>query len=135
MEPISEIELKKIVDGVVLRFYQRCLQDFLIGYYFQGKSDFFTKNIPRLQSFWFRDLAKSLGLNYAKQEFAIENLQLLRPHLPLNLKRGEIGRWSLLFQETLTDFPALPKSVLFVWKERIEFYRNLFLKRIKTTHQ
>ena len=137
MEPIKELELKKLVDLVVINFYERCLNDFLIGYYFQAKSDFFSKNIPHLQSFWFRDLAKSLGLQYTKQEFSMENRQLIRPHLPLNLKHGEIGRWSILFQQTLANFPELPKSVSVTWRARIDFYRNLFWDRIsvKTTHR
>jgi len=119
--------MEPIIDQIVLSFYQKCQNDFLIGYLFQQKQNFFSHTVLRLQYFWKRDLYKCLGLSYLVKDHI--NLNLYGSHMSFHLKKGEIGRWAVLFIETINENPQMPKILSDLWKRRIIIFRNLFWKR------
>lgn len=58
---------------------------------------------------------------------------LLFTHMQLGIKRGELGRWVLLFLKTLdeleNEMPEL-REISTQWKKRIQFFNEHFQKRL-----
>lgn len=109
---------------VVHAFYEKAKTDVLIGYHFQVIKDF-DEHIPRIASFWDIQL---LGSTHRplKGPFDVMNI-----HLAMGIKRGELGRWMVLFHKTLNeelkahpDFFELTET----WKVRLKFFEGVFLR-------
>jgi len=100
---------------VVTRFYDKARTDVLIGYHFHIIEDFDT-HIPRIAAFWEIQL---LG----KTNRVTSGFDILKVHSPLGIKRGELGRWLVLFRKTLQENPG-PLNEL--WEERLKFFENNF---------
>jgi truncated hemoglobin YjbI len=109
---------------VVESFYLKAKTDILIGYHFRIISDF-DEHIPRIAAFWDLQL---LGKTSQKisPPFDVMNL-----HLALGIKRGEIGRWLVLFRKTLeeetTAHPEM-ESLKHSWEEKLLQFEGIFLR-------
>lgn len=109
---------------VVDAFYQKAKTDVLIGYQFRIITDF-DSHIPRIASFWDLQLLGSTDRKISPS-FDVMNL-----HLPLNIKRGELGRWLVLFKKTLEEkteeFPEF-LDLKELWLLRLTFFEGVFLR-------
>ncbi len=104
----------------VTRFYDKAKTDILIGYHFRNIHDF-DEHIPRIAAFWDMQLLQKTERPYGKP------FDVMAAHVPLGIKRGELGRWLLLFKKTLdetSDFPELKAK----WLERLNFFEGVFLR-------
>ncbi len=112
--------IRRVIDS----FYDRARSDILIGYHFRNINDFGT-HIPRIASFWDLQL---LG----KTEREISSpFDVMKAHLPLGIKRGELGRWLLLFRKTLKEeIEAHPQMQRLgeEWERKLAFFEGNFLR-------
>jgi truncated hemoglobin YjbI len=109
---------------VVNAFYAKAKSDILIGYHFRNVEDFDT-HIPRIATFWEMQL-----LGKASRELNAP-FDVMKAHIPLGIKRGELGRWLLLFRKTLDEEMAShPEMDLLKkeWDRRIEIFEGVFLR-------
>jgi hemoglobin len=109
---------------VVEAFYQKAKNDILIGYHFRIIENFET-HIPRIAAFWEMQL---LGSPLKPQT---EPFDLMKVHIPLQIKRGELGRWLLLFRKTLEEQTSKhPEQAEFkeLWLIRLNFFEGVFLR-------
>ena len=107
---------------VVQSFYEKAKTDILIGYHFRNIQDF-EEHIPRIASFWDLQL---LG----KTERQISHpFDVMNLHLKLGIKRGELGRWLVLFRKTLDEevfeFPEM-KSLKENWEDKLVTFEGIF---------
>jgi hemoglobin len=109
---------------VVSSFYAKAKIDVLIGYHFWVIQDF-DEHIPRIAAFWEIQLLGSTDRTLT-HSFDVRNI-----HLPMGIKRGELGRWLVLFHKTLDEevqahqeFSHLAK----IWRERLKFFEGAFLR-------
>jgi len=127
--------MRDLIYIVVDAFYKKAVYDVLIGYHFEKfrDPDVLEHHLQRLASFWELQLTGKSTVPLEK------GFQLLFTHFQLGLKRGELGRWIMLFHQTLdelqTDFDknATPKeaaemrSFIEEWKTRITFFEERFV--------
>jgi truncated hemoglobin YjbI len=105
---------------VVNEFYAKAKNDILIGYHFRIISDF-ESHIPRIAAFW------ELQLLGSTQRTLNSPFDLMKVHTPLHLKRGELGRWVLLFKKTLDEQEAPEFMELKTkWLEKLDFFAGIF---------
>ncbi|MBC74748.1 MAG: hypothetical protein CME64_01915 [Halobacteriovoraceae bacterium] len=119
------IEFQTILE-VVTDFYSKATFDFLIGYQFRKIEDF-DSHLPRIASFW------ELQLNGKITNREHLPFKLIEVHSPLKIKRGELGRWVTLFQETLessVNKGLITKDQSEVWMEKIKFFENKLYQRL-----
>jgi truncated hemoglobin YjbI len=112
------------IHHVVKAFYDKAKNDVLIGYHFRV-IDNFDEHIPRIASFWDIQLLGSTNRELN------EPFDVLKAHLPLGIKRGELGRWLVLFRQTLKEqtqthpeFEKLSEN----WNEKLIFFEGVFLR-------
>ena len=110
----------EIISQVVHEFYAKAKTDFMIGYHFRVIDDFDT-HIPRIITFW------EIQLLGEKPKVEIPPFDLINIHRPLNIKKGELGRWVSLFQETLNNV-SKDQDLNNKWNEKVEFFRDRMLK-------
>jgi truncated hemoglobin YjbI len=120
--------MRELIYTVVDEFYKKATNDILIGYHFKKFQDpeVLSLHLERITSFWELQLTgnTSVPLN--------EGFKLLYTHFGLNLRRGELGRWIVLFHQTLDhleseiDHPNI-KLLNQTWKERIKIFEEKFL--------
>lgn len=121
--------MRDLIYAVVESFYQKAMSDVLIGYHFYqfGKAEVLEPHLQRITSFWEMQLT---GTTTVPLEGPFH---LLYTHLQLNLKRGELGRWIVLFHQTLDalevevkdEFPQVTELNI-LWKERIALFEQRF---------
>ncbi len=109
---------------VVTRFYDKAKTDILIGYHFRIVQDFET-HIPRIAAFWEMQL-----LGSTERDFG-EPFDVMKVHTPMGIKRGEVGRWLVLFKKTLDEevqkrpeFSSMKEK----WLKRLDFFEGVFLR-------
>lgn len=105
---------------VVSSFYDKAKTDVLIGYHFRNIKDF-DEHIPRIASFWELQLLASTSRKVDPP------FDVMKAHLPLGIKRGELGRWLVLFRATLNEdeeFNELKKQ----WLDKLTFFEGIFLR-------
>jgi hypothetical protein len=107
---------------VVNSFYTKAKTDILIGYHFRNIEDFET-HIPRIASFWEMQLlgkpSRDIGPPF----------DVIKVHIPLGIKRGELGRWLLLFRKTLDEEIHLQPEMDLLkreWERRLEIFEGIF---------
>lgn len=127
-------ENKNYILETVTAFYARAVTDFLIGYHFrkiattQGSHplkppiEAFAEHIPRIALFWRMQL---LGEKKPDHEEAFDLIDI---HRKLSVRQGEIGRWILLFKETLED--EKDHSLKKVWLEKINHFEKIFREKL-----
>ena len=110
----------KEIQTIVVAFYQKAVNDIIIGYHFNHIKDF-SLHIPRIINFWKLQL---LGISLPREEAPFHLIQV---HALLKIKPGEVGRWALLFQETLEEYP-LKEISSEQWKQKILYFSKVFLE-------
>jgi hypothetical protein len=73
-----------------------------------------------------------MQLTGSTQEKMDRPFHLLFTHLQLKIKRGELGRWIILFHQTLDSFEVNSthpdiKILSALWKQKIEFFEQRFI--------
>lgn len=110
--------------AVVDSFYQKAKNDVLIGYHFRVIKDF-DEHIPRIASFW------DLQLLGKTERTLTHPFDVAKLHLALSIKKGEVGRWLVLFRKTLEDMteshPEM-KDLAKEWRNKLNFFEALFLR-------
>ena len=127
--------MRELIHIVVETFYQKALSDVLLGYHFARFSDkeVLAHHLERITTFWEMQLTGAVTQPLQGRQF-----QLLFTHLQLNIKRGELGRWIVLFQQTLDELEEQfqkeasleeleeIKKITHEWKKRIAFFEERF---------
>ncbi len=110
------MKTESLIQLVVERFYEKAKEDILLGYQFAKIKDFDT-HIPRIISFWEIQLLGKTDRPIAAP------FDLLNAHHPLNIHRGELDRWVVLFKKTLEEC-QVNEDLQTEWIRRIEFFRE-----------
>lgn len=105
---------------VITKFYDKATFDVMIGYHFRGIEDF-NSHLPRIASFWQLQLTGKIDHS---EELPFN---LINVHIPLKLKKAEIHRWVILFEQTLKEF-NLEDEFYELWMEKV----NLFKEKLKS---
>lgn len=108
----------KVVDN----FYSKARYDVLIGYHFRNIPDF-DEHIPRIASFW------DLQLTGKTERKITHPFDVLNLHINMGIHRGELGRWLLLFRQSLKEetekHPEMSKLAE-DWEERLKTFEGIF---------
>lgn len=105
---------------IVNSFYGLAKNDILIGYHFRIIKDF-DEHIPRIAAFWELQLLHSTPRKFGAP------FDVIRIHELMNIKRGELGRWLVLFKKVLNeteDFPELKAE----WFKKLDSFEDKFLR-------
>ncbi len=128
--------MRDLIQIVVETFYQKALNDVLIGYHFSKFQDkeVLHHHLERITTFWEMQLTGQTSVALSGKPF-----QLLFTHLQLSIKRGELGRWIVLFHQTLDELESAfenqeasseelmnIKAISAEWKKRISFFEEKF---------
>jgi len=125
--------MREAIEKIVTEFYEKATTDFLIGYHFrkiattEGKDplsppiEAFSDHIPRITTFWEIQLTGKTD-----QEFAPFDLMTI--HKNLSIRKGEVGRWMLLFKEVLESHRTNEKSLVENWEDKLADFEEKFLK-------
>jgi truncated hemoglobin YjbI len=126
--------VRDLIYIVVERFYEKAINDILLGYHFARFNDpeVLKPHLERLTGFWEMQLTGKVSQPIQGRQF-----QLLFTHLQLGIKRGELGRWIVLFHQTLDELEnefrtKAPEDLLQIqkisneWKERLAFFEERF---------
>ena len=113
------------IETIVVAFYRQAIDDVIIGYHFHHIDDF-SQHIPRIIDFWQTQL---LGIPPRERL----PFQLVNKHKPLKIKKGEVGRWVLLFKKTLDEHP-LREISREGWKKKVDAFQKAFLKHPHLLH-
>lgn len=127
--------MRELIYIVVETFYQKAINDILLGYHFArfSEPDVLAEHLERITTFWEMQLTGKVTQPLVGRQF-----QLLFTHLQLGIKRGELGRWVVLFHQTLDEMTeqfrtqATPEQVQEIeliateWKKRIAFFEERF---------
>ena len=105
------------ISRVVHRFYEKARTDILIGYHFRRIEDF-DAHIPRIIHFW------EIQLQGAPLRAA--PFDLIKAHMPLGIKVGEVNRWVKLFIETI-EAEQIDPSLETDWKQKVALFQQRFL--------
>jgi len=114
--PLSPMITFDTILNIIEKFYQKATHDFMIGYHFRKIEDF-EEHIPRIANFWFLQLN---GKVFVKADPPFD---LINRHKVLGVKRGEINRWMVLFNETLSE-SEVESEVKKRWIEKADFFKS-----------
>ncbi len=116
---------KDYILQVVRAFYKVAINDVFIGYHFRKISSEpnshqkiesslggFEDHIPKVVDFW----ASQLIAGHVRE---FDRPNVLKVHEYLKIRKGELGRWIILFKETLSKFNK---------PDQVEFNQNWLLK-------
>ena len=118
------------IQTVIEDFYAKAVVDPIIGFHFRKIQecesadpmkptiDAFANHIPRIVNFWRMQLREEYKLE-------TEPFNLIKAHSHLGLKRGQVDRWLILFNETL-DSSGFDAEEIQVWKEKAAHFRSKF---------
>ena len=113
--------MREMIFSVVDAFYKKATTDILIGYHFDKFSSphELAPHLERITSFWEMQLTGTTSVPLTGP------FHLLFTHLQLKIKSGELGRWIVLFHQTL-DSQNLDSDLVIAWKERIALFEERF---------
>ena len=114
---------RDLILKVIESFYATAKTDFMIGYHFRFIESF-EEHIPRIAEFW------NLQLNQQISDRDLLPFKLIEVHKPLGIKRGEIGRWVVLFQENLDKFPEVTPDQKQIWMEKVEHFKIKIIEKL-----
>lgn len=115
---------QELIHKVVHSFYEKARVDILIGYHFRNVADF-DVHIPRIGQFWEIQL---LGSSQTKID---KPFDLMNIHIPMGIKRGELGRWLVLFRKTLDESEGELGELKSLWLDRLVFFERTFIKFLR----
>jgi hemoglobin len=101
---------------VITSFYAKATVDVMIGYHFRSIEDFDT-HLPKIASFWQLQLT---GTITNKDHLPFD---LIKVHLPLKVKSGEIDRWVKIFEQNLEEFD-LEAEVKNLWIKKTHLFKD-----------
>jgi hypothetical protein len=121
----------KVIQSVVDSFYEKAKSDIIIGYHFRHIEDF-DKHLPKIYLFW---ALQVLELNKEEKKEILSHVNLeniVKKHKYLKVKKGEIGRWVLLFQQIIeSQFKKYKETNLQELKSKMtrktEVFHQIFL--------
>lgn len=128
---------KELIKDVVYRFYEKATGDFLIGHHFRKIQEFqgedilkppmeaFASHLPIIERFWRMQL---LGEKLQENE---RPFNLIKKHEYLKIRQGELGRWVVLFKETLSELEkeqSESSELIKEWEKRIDLFESIFKK-------
>ena len=127
--------MRELIYIVVESFYQKAINDILLGYHFARFQDpvYLEEHLQRITTFWEMQLTGKLT-----QPLLGGGFHLIFTHLKLGIKRGELGRWIVLFHKTLDELEEhfrinntqqeLQEIQLITaeWKNKIVFFEERF---------
>lgn len=121
--------MRPFIHKIVESFYSKVIPDILIGYHFRKfeNPEVLAHHLIRLTGFWEMQLMQTLSVPLEKP------FTLIYTHAELGLKNpGELGRWVMLFNETLTEYEQKTtnpqeRALIEIWRIKIEFFKNKFL--------
>jgi hemoglobin len=87
----------ELVLKIIYSFYEVAKKDYLIGYQFRSIQNF-DEHIPRIADFW------NLQVNGEVENRTNLPFNLINTHKPLKLKKAEIGRWMVIFENNLKTY-------------------------------
>lgn len=119
--------MRELIYQIVDDFYKKVIGDVLIGYHFEKFRDpeVLHHHLERLTAFW------EMQLTGSTEAVLDKPFHLLFTHLQLRIHPGELGRWIMLFHQTLdsleaqTDHPNI-KLMNELWKQRIALFEERF---------
>ena len=119
---ISYEEIRQIVEV----FYQKAATDILIGYHFDQIRDHLPEHIKRIADFW------QLQLTGEMDHPESVPFHMISLHRARKIKRGELNRWILLFEQTLDESENLKfyDGLSQEWRDKISTFKEVFLHRI-----
>jgi truncated hemoglobin YjbI len=124
------MEERVIIQQVVEDFYTKAIKDIFLAHHFRKiessvAHDFldpnlgsFKDHIPRIVHFW--------EVQLLRDKISGERFELLRVHQELGIRRGELGRWINLFNETLKDHKAKNPSFIELWEQKVQHFQAIF---------
>lgn len=133
---------RQTIEKLVELFYQKAISDFLIGYQFRKIARFeghdplsppieaFASHLPRISDFWEIQLLGQCSRSLERP------FDLKKIHHQLNLNRGELDRWLMLFRQSIEEFQENPNrekyeifspSMLSVLEIKLRLFENKFL--------
>jgi truncated hemoglobin YjbI len=119
---------KVLIETVVRSFYEVAINDVFIGYHFrklsknsklESKLGEFESHIPNVVDFW----ASQLIAGHIRRE---NGPNVLKLHEYLNIRKGELGRWLILFREKLNEFENEDAEFIQLWREKVETFEKAF---------
>jgi len=127
--------MRELLFIVVESFYQKAINDVLLGYHFARFRDpeYLAPHLERITTFWEMQLTGKVTRPLEGKQF-----QLLFTHLQLGIKSGELGRWIVLFHKTLDELEEQFRTqasteelqeiqlITTEWKKRIAFFEERF---------
>ncbi|MEC7182386.1 MAG: hypothetical protein VXW15_06710, partial [Bdellovibrionota bacterium] len=135
---------KKVIKEIVENFYREAVKDFLIGYHFRKIQETpsekilypelsaFSKHIPRIIKFWEIQLIGSS--KDSKKTQHEKPFNLISSHAYLNIRKGELHRFTLLFDQTIEAFRKEKRNLtkgevdlIEKWKEKLSLFKQSFL--------
>lgn len=125
--------MREIIEEIITDFYKKATSDFMIGHHFRkiatekGENplsppiEAFADHIPRITTFWEIQLT-------GKTEQVYSPFDLITVHKQLSIRKGEVGRWVLLFKETLNDYKTANEELVLKWETKISEFEKRFLE-------
>ncbi len=125
--------MRELLQEIVTEFYKTATTDFMIGYHFRKIAteqsadplsppiEAFSDHIPRITTFWEIQLTGKTDQEY-------EPFDLISIHKKLSIRKGEVGRWVLLFKQTLENYRDDQPELVSKWEEKIAEFEKRFLK-------
>jgi len=119
----------KLIETVVRSFYEVAINDVFIGYHFrkisknskiESKLGDFESHIPNVVDFW----ATQLITGHQRRE---NGPNILKLHEYLNIRKGEVGRWLVLFREKLSAFESEDTELIELWREKVDTFEKAFM--------
>lgn len=117
---MEDHNLEKFIETIVESFYKKAVVDIFIGYHFRNIG--LSHHLPRINAFWNTQL---LGHKIPPK---IERFLVFEKHTPLRIKKGELNRWVLLFNQTLDEYKN-EQNAQFIddWKDKVTHFQTKFL--------
>lgn len=114
-------------------FYEVAQKDIIIGYHFRHIKDFNT-HLPKIYQFWAQHLLK-LSKEERDSLFPEKSSSnIFKKHAYLKIKKGEVGRWVLLFQKSIEEKLKPSRETPEVeklrtdWIQKIEYFHKKFVE-------
>ncbi len=119
----------KLIEKITRTFYTKAINDVFIGYHFRkitanngplANIDDFNEHLEVINAFW---QAQLLGIKFPRPA-----AHLLEAHEYLNIRMGELGRWVMLFKETLEEYREENPEFINAWEVKIDAFQTGFKK-------
>ncbi|WP_412462522.1 hypothetical protein [Halobacteriovorax sp. RT-2-6] len=124
----NQLEIQ-LIEKVTRSFYEKAINDVFIGYHFRkitansaplSSIDDFQEHLVNINAFW---QAQLLGIKFPRPA-----AHLLEAHEYLNIHMGELGRWVMLFKETLNEYRQQSPEFINSWEVKIDAFQTGFKK-------